>query len=67
MMDQSPTTRARASFNRNAAPRSAGTPRKTNRRALILALVLGVVAAALTVFFLGSRGDASSEPPVVIT
>ena len=67
MMDQSPTTRARASFNRNAAPRPSGTPRKTNRRALILALVLGVVAAVLTVFFLGSRGDASSEPPAVTT
>ena len=39
MMDQSSTPRARASFNRNPA-RPTGTPRKTNRRALILALVL---------------------------
>ena len=60
MMDQSPTTRARAPLNRSA-PRPTATPRKTNRRALILALVLGVVAAVLTVLLLGGRGDASSD------
>ena len=62
-MDQSPATGARASFNRNPS-RPAGTPRKTNRRALILALVLGAVAAVLTVFFLGGQGDASVSVPV---
>ena len=67
MMDQSPTTRARASFNRNAGNRPTATPRKTNRRALILALVLGIVAAVLTILFLGGRGDASSEQSVVTT
>ena len=65
-MDQSPTTRARASFNRNPS-RPSTTPRKTNRRALILALVLGVVAAVLTVLFLSGRGDASNEQPPVTT
>ena len=63
-MDQSPATRARASLNR-AAPRPTATPRKTNRRALILALLLGVVAAVLTVLFLGGRGDASNDAPAV--
>ena len=63
MMDQSPSTGARASFNRST-PRPTATPRKTNRRALILALILGAVAAGLTLFFLGGRGDASSSVPV---
>lgn len=65
-MDQSPATRARASFNRNA-PRPTATPRKTNRRALILALILGMVAAVLTLIFLSSQGDASVEQPVITT
>ena len=63
MMDQSSSPRARASFNRNA-PRQTATPRKTNRRALILALILGVVAAVLTVVFLTGREASSSDQAV---
>ena len=64
MMDPSSSTRPRA-FGNRGGDRS-GPHRKTNRRAMILALLLGTVAAVLIVFYLGSRA-ADGDQQVVPT
>ena len=59
-----PTSAANPRSTPSRAWNKPTTPKKINRRALILALVLGVVAAVLIVAYLGSR-DVSSDQPVV--
>ncbi len=64
MMDPTSSSRPRAFANRGGD--RSGTRRKTSRRPLILALLLGTVAAALIVFYLGSRA-ADGDQQVIPT
>ena len=65
MMDPTSSTRPRAFGNRGGDRSS--PHRKTNRRAMLLALLLGAVAAVLIVFYLGSRAADGDQQEVVPT